>query len=324
MSTTTSGSMANANHAPPAGRQPRARRKSLEQLETKYKALMRNMLIYQHMRTRNLGGGAAGAGSGTAQKPVQHPVYQTVTPASSVSPPGSTAPNLDDGNIQKQNQQHSHQHQSHNSLTPAQRQQQQRERAPQKRLQLGGNGPKSAYDGATARQQQIRRGPVAAAMQMALDEMASQQNQHEDAKQQPTPPLQQGQPPQPHQYQQQQHQLPPHQVSAPIPIPQQRPANIQTHSQHMPQPYMQPHSHPHLPHLHSHHQNLASPLPTPPPPMNAYIAHPGLQTLSAPYVPYDANGMQPQHRPNMSAFNPNGNMEGDMGLDYYVPNTTDI
>ncbi|KAI1263116.1 hypothetical protein F5Y18DRAFT_142302 [Xylariaceae sp. FL1019] len=296
--------MATSHHAPPAGRQARPRRKSLEQLEAKYKALMRNMLMYQHMRSRNVGADSRGQGNSMIQqKAQQHPVYQvqqTVTPESSVSPAGS-ATSLE--NMAKQNHlAHQHHVQSQNShtLTPAQRQHQQqqheRERAPQKRLHNGNQGPKPVYDrrdmgGRT--QQQQRRGPVAAAMQLALDELANQQDQVD-----PPPPPQPQSQQQHHQYPQHQH----HQPSAPIPIP--RPVSTQmSHHMQQPQAYM-------------HHQ----PLPTPPPALDAsaYRPHHSMPTITAPYAPYDAMG-QSYHNP-MPGYDPNATVEGNLVLDGFVPN----
>ncbi|KAI0164778.1 hypothetical protein GGR57DRAFT_211907 [Xylariaceae sp. FL1272] len=291
--------MSTSHQVPPAGRQARPRRKSLEQLEAKYKALMRNMLMYQHMRSRNTGVESRIQGNGMNQKPQQHPVYQvqqTVTPESSVSPAGSAA-SLE--NMAKQNH-HAHQHhvqsQNNHTLTPAQRQHQQlqheRERAPQKRLHNGNQGPKPIYDrrdigGRT--QQQQRRGPVAAAMQLALDELANQQDQSH--------------PPPPPQHQQQTHQYPQHQhrqSSAPVPIP--RPVSAQM-PHHVQQPYM-------------HHQ----PLPTPPPALDAsaYRPHHAMPTITAPYAPYDAMG-QAYHNP-IPGYDPNAAVDGSLVLDGFVPN----
>ncbi|KAI1132054.1 hypothetical protein F5Y10DRAFT_16402 [Nemania abortiva] len=325
--------MAASHHAPPAGRQHRPRRKSLEQLEAKYKALMRNMLMYQQMRKRNM---AAGTGAGTGAKTEgigtggrmddrsqqqQHLMYQAQqtlpTPASSVSPASSTT-NLDEVGMSKQSQPHQHQHPHHNSNSALR--EQQRERPPQKRLQNVSSGPKSAYDrrdtGSSARHARPPGRSMPAAVQLAYEELASMQRNQ-------TPPphhhhqQQQNQFQQPTQQQQQQHP-----GSAPIPIP--RPTNIQIPPHYLQQQYMQHVS----PHIHAHHQPLASPLPTPPHLTASYTAHHSLPTLSAPY--YDASGMpahvdqqqqQPHHHSQhgLPSFEPNSNVEGDL-LDCFVSN----
>ncbi|KAI0432981.1 hypothetical protein F5Y09DRAFT_114651 [Xylaria sp. FL1042] len=335
-----------SHHVPPAGRQPRPRRKSLEQLEAKYKALMRNMLMYQQMRKRNMCGGA-GAGAGTNIKTEasatggrvdektqqQHLMFQAQqtlpTPASSVSPSSSTT-NLEDASLSKQNQP-----QHHQNSTPALREQQ-RERPPQKRLQNANSGPKPAYDrrelGPSARHARPAGRPMPAAIQLAYEELASMQRH-----QTPPPP-----PPQPHhhhqqqQHQFQQHQQPtqqsqqPHQGSAPIPIP--RPGNIQIPPHYLQQQYIH-HVSPHIP----HHQPLASPLPTPPHLTASYTAHHNLPTIPAPYASYDTSGMpthidqQQQSHPHhshqqphqqqhgMPSYEPNSNVESDL-LDCFVSN----
>ncbi|KAI1281051.1 hypothetical protein F5Y07DRAFT_317383 [Xylaria sp. FL0933] len=302
-----------SHHVPPAGRQPRPRRKSLEQLEAKYKALMRNMLMYQQLRKRNM---CEGAGAGPAtnikteagatgrrmdektqqqqQQQLMFQAQQTLpTPASSVSPSSSTT-NLDDA---KPNQpQHQHHHQN---STPGLREQQ-RERPPQKRLQNANSGPKPAYDrrepGSSARHARPAGRPMPAAIQLAYEELASMQRQQTPPPPQPQPhhqQQQQQQQPQ-HQYQQQQHQQQQqstqqsqqsHQGSAPIPIP--RPANIQIPPHYLQQQYIH-HVSPHL----SHHQPLASPLPTPPHLTASYTAHHSLPTIPAPYASYDTSGLQ--------------------------------
>ncbi|KAI0459392.1 hypothetical protein F5B21DRAFT_299988 [Xylaria acuta] len=346
--------MAASHHAPPPGRQHRPRRKSLEQLEAKYKALMRNMLMYQQMRKRNMGGGAgagtsiktegAGTGGGMDEKSQQHLIYQAQqtlpTPSSSVSPASSTT-NLEDTNISRQNQpqqQATYQHQN-----PAPREQQ-RERPTHKRLQNASSGPKSAYDrreaGSSARHTRPVGRTMPAAMQFAYEELASiqrqqtplppqqQQQQHQQPHHQQQPPFQQ-----PTQQTQQQHQ-----GSAPIPIP--RLANIQI-PHYLQQQYMQHVS----PHMHAHHQPLASPLPasplpTPPHLTASYSAHHNLPTMSTPYASYDTSGMsthmdQRQQQPppppphphhhshqqqhSMPSFAPNDNVEGDL-LDCFVSN----
>ncbi|KAI0104783.1 hypothetical protein GGR51DRAFT_219670 [Nemania sp. FL0031] len=324
--------MAASHHAPPAGRQHRPRRKSLEQLEAKYKALMRNMLMYQQMRKRNM---ATGTGAGTGiktetigpggrmdersqQQQQQHLMYQAQqtlpTPSSSVSPASSTT-NLDDAGISKQNQHH------HQNPNPGLREQQ-RERPPQKRLNNVSSGPKSAYDrreaGSSARHVRPPGRSMPAAVQLAYEELASMQRNQ-------TPPPHHHQQQQQQQQQQTQFQQPTqHPGSAPIPIP--RPTNIQIPPHYLQQQYM----HHVPPHMHAHHQPLASPLPTPPHLTASYTAHHSLPTLSAPY--YDASGMpthvdqQQQQHPHhhsqqhgLPAFEPNGNVEGDL-LDCFVSN----
>lgn len=334
-------------HPPPAGRQHRPRRKSLEQLEAKYKALMRNMLMYQQMRKRNMGTGsgagtnvkseAVATGGRMDEKSQQHMIYQAQqtlpTPESSVSPASSTS-NLEDTGMPKHGQiQQQSAHQHHQN--PAAVREQQRERPAQKRLQNSNNGPKSAYErretGTSARHARPAGRPMPAAMQLAYEELASMQQQ-----QQQTPPPQQH-----HQHQQQQqHQFHhpaqetqmQHQGSAPIPIP--RPANIQIPPHYMQQQY----AHHVSPHMHGHHQPLASPLPTPPHLNPSYPTHHALPTLSAPYVPYDTSGMQAhldhqqqqqlhhqhqqqqqQQHHGLPTFETNGNVEGDI-LDCFVPN----
>ncbi|KAI3329172.1 hypothetical protein HD806DRAFT_274914 [Xylariaceae sp. AK1471] len=344
--------MVGSQHAPPAGRQPRPRRKSLEQLEAKYKALMRNMLMFQQMRKHNMCGGA---GAGTSiktehgatggrmdQKPQQHLIYQAhqtlPTPSSSVSPP-SSATNLEDPNVSRQNQYQQHStNQNHQNPTPAlheqhQHQHQQRERPPQKRLQNASNGPKPAYDrretGSGSRHARPAARPMAAAMQFAYEELASMQRQQTPPPQQHQQQHQQQQHQQ-HRFQQETQQSQRHQGSAPIPIP--RPAHIQIPPHYLQQQYL----HHVSPHLHTHHQPLASPLTTPPHLTASYTAHHNVPTLSAPYVPYDNNGMpthmdqqqhQHQHQQaqhNMPSFEHNGNIEGDLVLDCFVSNMTDI
>ncbi|KAI0817456.1 hypothetical protein GGR55DRAFT_19541 [Xylaria sp. FL0064] len=341
-----------SHHVPPAGRQPRPRRKSLEQLEAKYKALMRNMLMYQQMRKRNM---CEGAGAGpatnikteagatgrrmdekTQQQQLMFQAQQTLpTPASSVSPSSSTT-NLDDA---KQNQPQHH----HQNSTPALREQQ-RERPPQKRLQNANSGPKPAYDrrepGSSARHARPAGRPMPAAIQLAYEELASMQRQQTPPPPQPHHQQQQQQQPQ-HQYQQQQQQSTqqsqqPHQGSAPIPIP--RPANIQIPPHYLQQQYIH-HVSPHL----SHHQPLASPLPTPPHLTASYTAHHNLPTIPAPYASYDTSGMQahmdqqqqqPHSHPHhshqshqeqhgMTSYEPNSNVEGDL-LDCFVSNMGDM
>ncbi|RYC63164.1 hypothetical protein CHU98_g3042 [Xylaria longipes] len=310
--------MAASHHAPPLGRQHRPRRKSLEQLEAKYKALMRNMLMYQQMRKRNIGGGA-GAGTsiktegstGMNEKSQQHLIYQAQqmlpTPSSSVSPASSTT-NLEDTN--------SSQYQHHQNPMPALREQQ-RERPQQKRLQNASSGPKSAYDrreaGSSARHTRPASRTMPAAMQLAYEELASIQRQQ-------TPSPQQHQ--QPHHHQQQPPFQPPqqqHQGSAPIPIP--RPTNVQIPPHYLQQQYMH-----HIPpHMHPHHQQLASPLPTPPHLTASYTAHHNLPMMSTPYASYDTNGMpthldhrhqqpplQQQQQHGMPSFGPNDTVDGDL------------
>ncbi len=329
--------MAAARHLPPAGRQPRPRRKSLEQLEAKYKALMRNMLMYQQMRKRNMCGGAgagtsikteAGATGGRVDEKTQqqHLIFQAQqtlpTPSSSVSPSSSTT-NLEDTSISRQNQpQQQLTHQHHQNPTPGLHEQQ-RERPSQKRLQSANSGPKPAYDrrdtGSSARHARPAGRSMPAAIQLAYEELASMQRQQ-------TPP------PQPqqqhlHHHQQQQQSQHSHQGSAPIPIP--RPANIQIPPHYLQQQYM----HHMSPHLHAHHQALASPLPTPQHLTASYTAHHNLPAISAPYASYDASGMpthmdqQQQHHPHhphqqqhgIASYEPNGNVEGDL-LDCFVSN----
>ncbi|KAI1367356.1 hypothetical protein F5Y08DRAFT_76048 [Xylaria arbuscula] len=346
--------MVTTHHVPPAGRQARPRRKSLEQLEAKYKALMRNMLMYQQMRKRNMyGGPAAGTGTGTAaniktepgatglvdeKSQQQHLMFQArqtlPTPSSSVSPSSSTT-NLEDASNSTQIQGQQQPTPQHHQVSTSTLREHQRDR-PQKRLQNASNGPKSAYDrrenGSSTRHSRAGR-PMPAAIQLAYDELASMQRQQ-------TP-----QPPQPQQHQQ--HQQPqfqqqqpstqqpaqqsqqPHQGSAPIPIP--RPANIQIPPHYLQQqPYM---------HLHAHHQPLASPLPTPPHLTTPYTAHHNVQTIPAPYASYDTSGMQShmdqqqqQHHPHhphqqqqhgLSQYEHNGNVEGDL-LDCFVSNMNEI
>ncbi|TRX93871.1 hypothetical protein FHL15_005253 [Xylaria flabelliformis] len=352
--------MAASHHAPPPGRQHRPRRKSLEQLEAKYKALMRNMLMYQQLRKRNLGGGAgtgvgagtsikteaAGTGVGMDEKSQQHLIYQAQqtlpTPSSSVSPASSTT-NLEDSNISKQSQpQQQGTYQHHQNPTSALREQQ-RERPSQKRLQNASSGPKSAYDrreaGSSARHARPAGRTMPAAMQLAYEELASiqrhqtpapqQQQQHHHQQQQQ--PHHQQQPPFQQSTQQTQQQ---HQGSAPIPIP--RPANIQIPPHYLQQQYM----HHVSPHIHGHHQPLASPIPTPPHLTASYTAHHNLPTMSAPYASYDTSGMPtnmdqhrqhqqqqpPHHHPHpsgMPAFAPNDPIEGDL-LDCFVSNMGDM
>ncbi|KAI0869944.1 hypothetical protein GGS24DRAFT_493383 [Hypoxylon argillaceum] len=350
--------MTASHHAPPAGRQHRPRRKSLEQLEAKYKALMRNMLMYQQMRKRNMAGGT-GAGTGAktevigpggrmgdkSQQQQQHLMYQAQqtlpTPSSSVSPVSSVT-NIEDGGISKQNQpqqqsaHHQHQHHSHQhhqNPTPAVREQH-RERPPQKRLQNVSSGPKSAYDrrdtGSSARHVRPPGRSMPAAVQLAYEELASMQRNQ-------TPPPHHHQQQQQNQFQQptQQQQ---HPGSAPIPIP--RPTNIQIPPHYLQQQYM----HHVSPHIHAHHQPLASPLPTPPHLTASYNGHHGLPTISAPY--YDASGMsahmdqqqhqhqhqhqhQQQHHAHhhpqqgLPSFETTGNVEGDL-LDCFVSNMGEI
>ncbi|KAJ2986986.1 hypothetical protein NUW58_g4756 [Xylaria curta] len=340
--------MAASQHAPPPGRQHRPRRKSLEQLEAKYKALMRNMLMYQQMRKRNMGGetgtGASikteggSAGGRMDDKQQQHLIYQAQqtlpTPSSSVSPTSSTT-NLEDTGIPRQNhlQQSALQHLQNS--TPALRDQQ-RERPPQKRLQNASSGPKSAYDrretGPSARHARPGGRPMPAAMQLAYEELASMQRQQTPSPQQHQQPHQQ-QHQQQHPFQQPtqpQHQ---HQGSAPIPIP--RPTNIQIPPHYLQQQYM----HHVSPHVHAHHQSLASPLHTPPHLTASYTGHHNLPTISTPYMPYDTSGMpthmehphphrhhpshQQQPQQGLPSFEPNGNVEGDL-LDCFVPNMSEI
>ncbi|KAI0486213.1 hypothetical protein F4859DRAFT_361116 [Xylaria cf. heliscus] len=325
--------MAASHHAPPAGRQHRPRRKSLEQLEAKYKALMRNMLMYQQMRKRNMGAGsgtsikAEGAGTGGMdEKSQQHLIYQAQqtlpTPSSSVSPASSTT-NLEDTNISKQSQHHQQAtYQHHQNPTPPLREQQ-RERPPQKRLQNASSGPKSAYDrreaGSSARHTRPASRTMPAAMQLAYEELASLQRH-----QTPLPQQHQQQPPYQQPNQQTQQQL---QGSAPIPIP--RPANIQIPPHYLQQQYM----HHISPHMHAHHQPLASPLPTPPHLTASYTAHHNLPTMSTAYASYDTSGMpthmdqpqqQPHHHPHpqphsLPPYGPNDTVDGDL-LDCFVPN----
>jgi hypothetical protein len=177
---------------------------------------------------------------------------------------------------------------------------------------------------------------MAAAMQFAYEEFASMQRQ-----QTPPPTTQQQQ----QQYQQQQlqrqqqhqfhketRQSQQHQASAPIPIP--RPANMQIPSHYLQQQYM----HHVSPHVHTHHQPLSSPLTNPPHLTASYTTHHNLPTLSAPYVPYDNSGVaahmdQQQHQQqlphrqtqhNMSSFEQNGNVEGELVLDCFVSDMTEI
>ncbi|KAF2970917.1 hypothetical protein GQX73_g2685 [Xylaria multiplex] len=332
--------MTASRHAPPAGRQPRPRRKSLEQLEAKYRALMRNMLMYQQMRKRDMCGGT-GAGTSIKAEPgatggrmdekmQQNLIYQAqhtiLTPSSSVSPASSTT-NLEDPNILGQNQsQQEPARQHYQNPTPGLREQQ-RERPTQKRLQNASSGPKSAYDrretGSSARHTRPAGRPMPAAIQLAYEELTSMQRQ-----QTPPPPQQHQQPhhqqQQQQQFQQQQPTQQPHQGSAPIPIP--RPANIQIPPHYLQQQYM----HHVSPHLHTHHQPLASPLPTPPHLTASYTAHHNLPTISAPYGSYDTSGIpthmdqqQQHHHPHqqqhgLPSFEPN-NVEGDL-LDCFVSN----
>ena len=336
--------MATTHHVPPTGRQARPRRKSLEQLEAKYKALMRNMLMYQQMRKRNMGGGST-AGTGTAtniktepgttgrvdeKAQQQHLMFQArqtlPTPSSSVSPSSSTT-NLEDPSNSTQNQgQQQPTPQHHHQVPTSALREHQRERPPQKRLQNSINSPKPAYDrretGSSTRHTRPAGRPMPAAIQLAYDELASMQRQQ-------TP-----QPPQPQQHQQfqfrqqQQQQLPaqqPAQQSAPILIP--RPANIQIPPHYLQQPYMH--------HLHAHHQPLASPLPTPPHLTTPYTARHDVQTMPAPYASYDASGMPPhmdqqqqhhahqQQQRGMSSYDHTGNVEGDL-LNCFVSNMNEI
>ncbi|KAI1756729.1 hypothetical protein F4782DRAFT_279026 [Xylaria castorea] len=347
--------MAVSHHAPPPGRQHRPRRKSLEQLEAKYKALMRNMLMYQQLRKRNMVGGAgagasiktegAGTGAGMDEKSQQHLIYQAQqtlpTPSSSVSP-ASSITNLEDSNISKQNQpQQLGTYQHHQNPTPALREPQ-RERPSQKRLQNANSGPKSAYDrreaGSSARHARPAGRTMPAAMQFAYEELASMQRQQTPSPQQQQQHHQQQQ--QPHHQQQPPFQQPAqqtrqqHQGSAPIPIP--RPTNIQIPPHYLQQQYM----HHVSPHLHAHHQPLASPMPTPPHLTASYTAHHNLPTMSTPYASYDTSGIQthmdqqqqqqqPSHhhlhqqQHGMPAFAPNDTIEGDL-LDCFVSNMGDM
>ncbi|KAI1418968.1 hypothetical protein F5Y12DRAFT_358333 [Xylaria sp. FL1777] len=338
-----------SRHVPPAGRQPRPRRKSLEQLEAKYKALMRNMLMYQQMRKRNMCGGAgagtnikteAGATGGRADEMTpQHLIHQAqqtlITPSSSVSPSSSTT-NLEDSSISKQ-QQPTHQH--HQNSMPALREQQ-RERPPQKRLQSTNSGPKPAYErreqGSSARHARPAGRPMPAAIQLAYEELTSMQQQqtpppHHHHQQQHQFHQQQHQHQLQHQHQQPTHQShQSHQASAPIPIP--RPANIQIPPHYLQQQYMH-HVSPHV----AHHQPLASPLPTPPHHTASYTTHHNLPTISAPYAPYDMpthmdqqqqphphhphqqQQPPPQQQHGLSSYDHNDNVEGDI-LDCFVSN----
>ncbi|KAI0400315.1 hypothetical protein F4802DRAFT_500475 [Xylaria palmicola] len=351
--------MAASHHAPPAGRQHRPRRKSLEQLEAKYKALMRNMLMYQQIRKRNMGGAAGvgpsvktegGATEGrvdekSQQQQQQHLMYHAQqglpTPSSSVSPASSTT-NLEEASISKQNRPQHHQY-----AAPALREQQ-RERPPQKRLQNTITGPKSAYDrrdtGSSARHARPAGRSMPAAMQLAYEELASIQRQQ-------TPSPQQHQ--QQHQFhhqtpQQTQQQQQRHQGGAPIPIP--RPTNIQ-----IPPHYLQHQSYMHhLSPIHAqHHQPLVSPLPTPPHlDPSSYTTQHALPTISAPYTSYDTGGIptrmdqhpppppppqqqQQHHQPHhhhlshqqhhgMPSFEPNGNVVDGNLLDCFVPNMSEM
>ncbi|KAI0508380.1 hypothetical protein F5B22DRAFT_650047 [Xylaria bambusicola] len=333
--------MATTHHVPPAGRQARPRRKSLEQLEAKYKALMRNMLIYQQVRKRNIcGGSAAKTGTGTNmksepgttgrvdekthQQQLMFQATQTLpTPSSSVSPASSTT-NLEATSNSKQNQTQQQSTPQHNPVPSSTLREHQRERPPQKRLQNASNGPKPAYDrretGSSARHSR----PMPAAIQLAYEELTSMQRH-----QTPQPPQQQQQQPQQHQHQHQQHQYQQHQPShqpqqhhhqgsPPISIP--RPANIQIPPHYLQQQYM----HHVSPQLHPHHQPLASPLPA------HYTAHHNVQTISAPYTSYDASGMPPKHpyhphqqQHGLPSYEHNGNVEGDL-LDCFVSNINEI
>ncbi|KAI0972556.1 hypothetical protein F4678DRAFT_43092 [Xylaria arbuscula] len=345
--------VAAAHHVPPAGRQPRPRRKSLEQLEAKYKALMRNMLMYQQMRKRNMCGGA-GVGAGTSikteagatggrmdemtqQQQLMFQAQQTLpTPSSSVSPSSSTT-NLEEAGVSNQNQpQQQSAHQHHQHSTPTLREQQ-RDRPPQKRLQNANSGPKPAYDrrepGSTARHARSAGRPMPAAIQLAYEELTSMQRQQTPPPQQQQP--QQQQPLPPHHHQQQQHQFQqqqqqqqqhhlqqqqatqqPHQGSAPMstPIPIPRPGNIQITPHYLPQQYIH-HVSPHI----SHHQPLASPLPTPPHLTASYTAHHNLPTIPAPYASYDTSGLSThldQQQPHSHAHHPHNQQQQQHGLSY--------
>ncbi|RWA11414.1 hypothetical protein EKO27_g3704 [Xylaria grammica] len=349
--------MAASRHAPPAGRHPRPRRKSLEQLEAKYKALMRNMLMYQQMRKRNMCGGTeagtniktepGAAGGRMSEKTQQNLIYQAQqtlpTPSSSVSPTSSTT-NLEDTNILKQNQPQQQSIQHHQIPTPALREQQ-RERPTQKRLQTVSSGPKPAYDrrdvGSSARHTRPTNRPMPAAIQLAYEELTSMQQQQQT----PPPPSQHQQPHhvrRHHQHHQLQHQFQqqqptqqaqqaqqPHQGSAPIPIP--RPASIQLPPHYLQQQYM----HHVAPHLHTHHQPLTSPLPTSPHLTASYTAHHSLPTISAPYPSYDNSGVlthmdqqQHPHHPqpqqhSLPPFGPNSTVDNDL-LDCFVSNMSEM
>ncbi|KAI1312565.1 hypothetical protein F5Y03DRAFT_241058 [Xylaria venustula] len=341
------------HHVPPTGRPPRPRRKSLEQLEAKYKALMRNMLMYQQMRKRNMCGGA-GAGAGTSikteagaaggrmdektqQQQLMFQAQQTLpTPSSSVSPSSSTT-NLEEAGVSNQNQpqqQSAHQHhQHHQHPTPALREQ--RDRPPQKRLQNANSGPKSAYDrrepGSSARHARSAGRPMPAAIQLAYEELTSMQRQHTPPPPQPQQPQQQQQQPPPlhhhqqHQFQQQQQQhhqqqqqqatQQSHQGSTSIPIP--RPANIQIPPHYLPQQYIH-HVSPHI----QHHQPLTSPLPTPPHLTASYTGHHSLPTIPAPYASYDTSGISTHidQQPASHAHHTHNQQQQQHGLSSYEPN----
>ncbi|KAI1176741.1 hypothetical protein F4777DRAFT_239763 [Nemania sp. FL0916] len=345
-----------SQHVPPAGRQHRPRRKSLEQLEAKYKALMRNMLMYQQMRKRNIVGGTgpgtsikteSGATGGRLdEKAQQHLMYQAQqtlpTPSSSVSPSSSTT-NLDDTSISAHNQPQQPTHQHHQNSAPSLREQQ-RDRPPQKRLQNASSGPKPAYDrrdpSSSARHSRPPGRTMPSVVQLAYEELTSMQRQQ-------TPPPQQQQHQQPlhhqqqHQFQQPtQHTQQQHQGSAPISIP--RPANIQIPPHYLQQQYM----HHVTPHIHAHHQSLASTLPTPPHLTASYTAPHSLNTMPAPYASYDNSGMsshidQHQHQQHqqhprhnshqaqsqqphgLPPFEPTSNVDGDL-LDCFVSNMGEI
>ncbi|KAI1819000.1 hypothetical protein F4861DRAFT_534804 [Xylaria intraflava] len=310
--------MSASPYTPPAGRQPRPRRKSLEQLEAKYKALMRNMLMYQQMKKRNMcreagagagvgAGGEAGAGAaadiehgGTDERSQQHSVYQAqqTLPTPSVSPASSTV-NLEDGGTSRQSQ-HQHPHSTNhdhiNPLPPLR--EQQRERQPQKRLQNANSGPKPAYDrrgsGPGARHARPPGRPIPAAIQFAYEELASIQQQQ-------------------------------HQENPPTPI--QHPASIQAPPSYLQNQYL-PHIPPHF-HPHALHQPLPTPLTTPPHLTTSYNPHQSLPALTTSYPPYDPNMLQPhqhqqhQHEQQQQQQQPNFDPKGSM-LDCFVNNMTEM
>ncbi|KAI1810762.1 hypothetical protein GGS20DRAFT_153632 [Poronia punctata] len=328
---------ASSSHTPPPGRQQRPRRKSLEQLEAKYKAMMRNMLMYQQLRRQTacgamgMGMGMGGMGAGTSvkaesgtvggqsetkpQKPPAHHhqgIHGIATPSPSVSPP-TCGMNRPDTSLPKESQHQQHTpNQGHQNLTSSLRdhQQQQRERPPQKRLQSSNNGPKSAYDrreagrgGRGGRHAQFGTRPMGAAMHLAYEELASMQQQQQQHQ---------------HHHNQQHQQV----SSAPIPIP--RPGTIQ-----IPPPYLQQYMHHLSSHVHIHHQPLAPPLPTPPHlANNPYNPH-GLPALPEPFGAYetarlDHHQQRPRQEHDVASYHQHGNVKEDLVLDCFGSNMADI
>ncbi|KAI2638153.1 hypothetical protein GGS21DRAFT_457624 [Xylaria nigripes] len=159
--------MAGPQYRPPAGQQARPRRKSLEQLEAKYKALMRKMLMYQYMKKEPICM-AAGTGTGIGVETgasnmerglIRGQLGQHETP-SSISPDPRTA-SIEDVETRAQSPYAPNPHPVFRGPKP------------QKRLQ---SGPKPAYDSREPHPDRPR-GPgskrkIPASVQFAYEELA--------------------------------------------------------------------------------------------------------------------------------------------------------